>query len=131
MLSERVSLALLSSFLGIGLFFSFFIAPLLFEELPKELAGRVVERVFPVYFGVGILAVFFTLLFVKKKPVRVLSLLNLIILSVEEFYVLPKAHALKATNYELFLRFHTLSMSLNLLILFLSFVKVLILILKR
>ncbi len=106
-----------SLYLGLGSFFSFFIAPTLFRVLQKEQAGAVVERIFPVYFGIG-LVVSLTTLFLGFKYGRlipVLAFFNLLIHAIHIFYVLPTAHSLKLTDYDAFMRWHGMSMGMNLL----------------
>jgi hypothetical protein len=50
---DKLLLFLNSAYLGLGAFFSFYVAPTLFKVLEKTEAGKVVERVFPVYFSLG------------------------------------------------------------------------------
>ncbi|AAC06497.1 DUF4149 domain-containing protein [Aquifex aeolicus] len=132
-MKEKLALALLSFFLGLGSFFSFYVAPTLFKVLERQQAGAVVEKVFPVYFGLGIILVGISLFLGRDSGKLFLSLgiLNLLLLLLQEFIVIPKLHGLKATNYELFLKYHGVSMGINLAILLLTLGKVLILIFKR
>jgi len=119
-------------YLGLGTFFSFYVAPLLFRVLEKEYAGRVVEKVFPVYFGLGLIFSLLSLIlgFRLGKGVVIILILNLIILAFQEFYVLPLSHHLKFTDYEAFMKWHGISMVLNLTHLLLVFVLCILLILK-
>jgi len=132
-MKEKLALALLSFFLGFGSFFSFYIAPTLFKVLEKQQAGAVVEKVFPVYFGLGLILVGISLLLGRNvgKFFISLGILNFLLLLIQEFIVVPKLHNLKAVNYEAFLRYHGVSMGINLTILILTLWKILILILKR
>jgi len=131
---EKVVISVLSAYLGMGMFFSFYIAPLLFRMLEREKAGSVVENIFPVYFAIGIATVFISLFasFLASLGKKVyLSLgVALILLLILEFYIVPVSHNLKTTDYQAFMRFHTYSVIMNvvtmLLILFSIF-----LILKR
>jgi fatty acid desaturase len=119
-------------YLGLGTFFSFYVAPLLFRVLEKEYAGRVVEKVFPVYFGLGLIFSLLSLIlgFRLGKGVVIILILNLIILAFQEFYVLPLSHHLKFTDYEAFMKWHGISMVLNLTHLLLVFVLCILLLLK-
>ncbi|HID66279.1 MAG TPA: DUF4149 domain-containing protein [Aquificaceae bacterium] len=133
MLKEKLVLFLLSVFFGLGSFFSFYVAPTLFKTLEKSQAGTVVEKVFPVYFAIGLVLVLVSLIlgFNFGKIFITLVVLNLILLLIQEFFIIPTAHTLKQTNYQLFLKYHGISMAINLGILILTFIKILILILKR
>ncbi len=130
---EKISLFLLSVFFGLGAFFSFYVAPTLFRVLERSQAGAVVERIFPVYFTLGIVLVGSALILGRKlgKPFLILGIINLTLLSLELFYMVPTMHKLKQENYQLFMRYHGVSMGLNLLILLFTFVKAILIILKR
>lgn len=130
---EKLSLFLLSLFLGLGSFFSFYIAPTLFRVLERNQAGAVVEKIFPVYFGLGLILVALAL-FLGRDSGKVfifLGVINLALLGVEFFYVVPTMHKLKQVNYQLFMRYHGVSMGINLLILLFTFIKAILIILKR
>jgi len=132
-MKEKIALALLSFFLGLGSFFSFYVAPTLFKVLERQQAGAVVEKVFPVYFGLGLILVGISVFLTKDSGKLFISLgvLNLLLLSIQEFVVIPKLHQLKSADYQLFLKYHGVSMGINLAILLLTLGKVLILIFKR
>ncbi len=130
---EKISLFLLSVFLGLGAFFSFYVAPILFKVLERNQAGAVVEKVFPVYFGLGLILIAVTLFIGKEigKAFVILGIINLALLCVEFFYIVPTMHKLKQTNYQLFMKYHGVSMGINLLILLLTLTKAILIILKR
>jgi len=67
-----------------------------------------VERVFPVYFGIGLVVSLTTLLlgFKYGRLIAVLALFNLLLHAILIFYVLPTAHSLKLTDYDAFMRWH-------------------------
>ncbi|QWK20536.1 MAG: DUF4149 domain-containing protein [Hydrogenobacter thermophilus] len=129
---SRLLLFLNSFYLGLGAFFSFYVAPTLFRVLEKEQAGRVVEKVFPAYFGIGLVIALISLVLSLKlgRWFVLLVLINLLVLAFQEFYVLPLSHQLKLIDYQAFMRWHGISMVLNVLSLLLVFVFCLIL-LKR
>ncbi len=119
-------------YLGLASFFSFYVASTLFRVLEKELAGKVVERVFPVYFGIGLLIAFLSFLMTLRlsKLLAFLFLVNLLVLSFQEFYILPMSHQLKTVDYQAFMRWHGVSMVLNLISLLIVFISCLLLIKK-
>ncbi len=121
-------LVLISFYLGLGSFFSFFVAPVLFRVLEKEQAGKVVEQVFPVYFGIGILVFLISLVLSYISGLGKLTygliLLTLILLLILELYILPVSHSLKATNYQAFLKYHGISMAMNVGVLLLTLINV-------
>jgi fatty acid desaturase len=129
---SRLLLFLNSFYLGLGTFFSFYVAPTLFRVLEKEQAGRVVEKVFPAYFGIGLVIALVSLVLSFKlgRWFVLLVLINLLVLAFQEFYVLPLSHQLKLIDYQAFMRWHGISMVLNVLSLLLVFVFCLLL-LKR
>ncbi|MGC8853094.1 MAG: DUF4149 domain-containing protein [Hydrogenobacter sp.] len=106
-----------SLYLGLGMFFSFYVAPVLFKVLQKEQAGRVVEKVFPVYFGIGLVVSLLSLMlgFRLSKWLTLLWILNVLILAFQEFYVIPHSRELKLTDYQAFMKLHGISVTLNLI----------------
>ncbi len=116
---------LLSFYFGLGAFFSYIVAPQLFKSLERSVAGGIVEKVFPLYFGIGLGAVGISLLIaVTSKMSRFLLTLlavNLIILLVLQFYILPQAHALKSTSSPEFVRVHLISVIMSTVSLFFTF----------
>ena len=132
-MSEKVSLFLLSVFFGLGAFFSFHVAPTLFRVLERNQAGAVVEKIFPIYFALGLIIVALAL-FIGRELGRlfiILGIINLALLGLELFYIVPTMHKLKQTNYQLFMKYHGVSMLINLLILLLTLGKAILIILKR
>lgn len=112
-----------SFYLGLGSFFSFFIAPTLFRVLAREQAGSVVEKIFPVYFLVGLVVglVSSLLLFKQDKVALLLAMLVFLTSAVELFFIVPYSHHLKQVDYERFLFWHGVSMVINLVNLLSSF----------
>ena len=127
-------LFLLSFYFGLGSFFSFVVAPELFKNLDRTTAGGIVEKVFPLYFGVGIGAVGVSLLIgITSKMSRFLLLLigiNLLLLIALEFYILPEAHSLKVASSPEFRKMHLISVIMSTVSLFLTFGAVVYLIVK-
>ncbi|WP_448583713.1 DUF4149 domain-containing protein [Thermocrinis sp.] len=118
-----------SFYLGMGVFFSIYVAPTLFKVLEKAEAGKVVEKVFPVYFGISFLVMLFSLVVGWKvsKIFFTVSSVNFLLHGVHLFYVLPKAKSLKVIDYSEFMKWHGVSMGLNLLGLLLVLVMIILL----
>ena len=122
---DRIMIFLLSFYFGAGSFFSFLVAPELFKQLEKQVAGGIVDDLFPIYFGIGVGAVGASLLMGITSKMRrfliALLLVNFLIVLALEFYVVPSAHELKAVDYNAFRKMHLISMIMNTLSLFLTF----------
>jgi uncharacterized membrane protein YwzB len=113
---DKFLLFINSAYFGLGVFFSFYVAPTLFKLLAKEQAGSVVERVFPIYFGIGLAASLLTLVLGLRlgKAIAFLALINSVMHALHLLYILPTAHALKAVDYQAFMKWHGVSMATNL-----------------
>ncbi len=94
----------ISIYVGSVIFFSFFTAPTLFRELPKEMAGNVVSKIFPNYYLLGyftliIAFISLTLRGIFEKPFPLARILLLLIMLGCTFYaglsIQPKAHLMK------------------------------------
>ncbi|MCS6957593.1 MAG: DUF4149 domain-containing protein [Aquificaceae bacterium] len=127
---DKILLFLNSAYLGLGSFFSFYVAPTLFRVLQKEQAGSVVERVFPVYFSLGLVVSVITLLIGLKlgRLIFLLALVNAVLHAFHLFYILPTAHNLKPVDYGAFMKWHGISMGVNLLSLLTTLVLCIVLI---
>jgi len=118
---SNLVLFMISTWFGVSLFFSFDVAPSLFDALSTMLAGEVVARIFPIYFGIGLfifLMSFFILFFSEKPTLRknfAFLILNIVIFIAFLVFILPEASILKHTNYHEFLNLHAFSMVLNLI----------------
>lgn len=127
---DKILLFLNSAYLGLGSFFSFYVAPTLFKVLQKEQAGSVVERVFPVYFSLGLVVSVITLLMGLKlgRLILLLALVNAVLHALHLFYILPTVHNLKPVDYSAFMKWHGISMGVNLLSLLTTLVLCIVLI---
>lgn len=94
----------ISIYVGSVIFFSFFTAPTLFRELPKEMAGNVVSKIFPNYYLLGyftliVAFISLTLRGIIEKPFPLARILLLLIMLGCTFYaglsIQPKAHLMK------------------------------------
>ena len=69
---EQVSIYLTAMVLGIMLFFSFVIAPVVFTSLDEDNARKFIRRIFPLYYNVNLgisLIVLLTFIFLSKLGV--------------------------------------------------------------
>lgn len=124
---NNIVLFMISAWLGVSLFFSFDVAPILFDTISPFLAGEVVSKIFPIYFGTGLFIFIFSILLLLKEKntlnkLLLFFILNIIIFLAFIFYILPEAQILKHTNYNSFLRLHAFSMILNIVQIISSFI---------
>ena len=88
---EQVSIYLTSMILGIMLFFSFVIAPVVFTTLDEENARKFIRRIFPFYYNVNLaisLIVLFAFLFLSKLGIDFYLILAITILFATSNYLL-------------------------------------------
>lgn len=124
----------MASTFAIGSFFSFVVAPLLFKTLGKEQAGKVVEKIFPIFFATCLGLDAISLLAVFKANVGFLLILILILTitlnAIQLYVILPESKEKKKTDYKAFLKLHKISVILNLSVIFLNLAGVIYLIFK-
>jgi hypothetical protein len=135
MIKEKLALALISFYLGMQALFSFLIAPILFSTVERSQAAMVVEKFFPFYFAIGIVAVgvsLFLLWWKNKVSKFILSMLGLtfLLLVVQEAFIYPYALELKTHNMGMFKKLHSLSMVFNFIEMLLLLASAVYLILK-
>ena len=88
---EQISIYLTSMILGIMLFFSFVIAPVVFTTLDEENARKFIRRIFPFYYNVNLglsLIVLLTFLFLSKLGLDFYLILAITLLFATSNYVL-------------------------------------------
>ena len=88
---EQVSIYLISMILGIMLFFSFVIAPVIFTTLDEDNARKFIRRIFPFYYNVNLaisFIVLLTFLFLSKLGVDFYLILLITILFATSNYLL-------------------------------------------
>ena len=88
---EQVSIYLTAMILGIMLFFSFVIAPVVFTTLDEDNARKFIRRIFPFYYNVNLTISFVILLiflFLSKLGVDFYLILLIIILFATSNYLL-------------------------------------------
>ena len=88
---EQISIYLTSMILGIMLFFSFVIAPVVFTTLDEENARKFIRRIFPFYYNVNLglsLVVLLTFLFLSKLGIDFYLILAITLLFAASNYLL-------------------------------------------
>ena len=88
---EQVSIYLIAMILGIMLFFSFVIAPVVFTTLDENNARKFIRRIFPFYYNVNLaisFVVLLTFLFLSKLGVDFYLILLITILFATSNYLL-------------------------------------------
>ena len=88
---EQISIYLTSMILGIMLFFSFVIAPVVFTTLDEENARKFIRRIFPFYYNVNLglsLIVLLTFLFLSKLGLDLYLTIAITLLFATSNYVL-------------------------------------------
>jgi len=134
LIAQKIVLSFMTATFSIGVFFSFVVAPILFKTLPKEEAGKVVERVFPIYFGLCLALDALSLLAVFKANVGFILILILILTitlnAVQLYVIIPESREKKRTDYQGFLKLHKISVIMNTAVVFLNLAGVLYLIFK-
>ena len=88
---EQISIYLTSMILGIMLFFSFVIAPVVFTTLDEENAKKFIRRIFPFYYNVNLgisLIVLITFLFLSKLGIDFYLILVITLLFATSNYLL-------------------------------------------
>ena len=88
---EQVSIYLIAMILGIMLFFSFVIAPVIFTTLDEDNARKFIRRIFPFYYNVNLaisFVVLLTFLFLSKLGVDFYLILLITILFATSNYLL-------------------------------------------
>ena len=88
---EQLSIYLIAMILGIMLFFSFLIAPVVFTTLDEDNARKFIRRIFPFYYNVNLaisFVVLLTFLFLSKLGIDFYLILLITILFATSNYLL-------------------------------------------
>ena len=88
---EQISIYLTAMILGIMLFFSFVIAPVVFTTLDEDNARKFIRRIFPFYYNVNFglsLIVLLTFLFLSKSGLDFYLILAITLLFATSNYLL-------------------------------------------
>ena len=90
---EQISIYLIAMILGIMLFFSFVIAPVVFTTLDEDNARKFIRRIFPFYYNVNLAISFIVLLlflFLSKLGVDFyLILIITILFAISNYLLMP------------------------------------------
>ena len=90
---EQVSIYLTAMVLGIMLFFSFVIAPIVFTTLDEDNARKFIRRIFPFYYNVNLgisLIVLLTFIFLSKLGVDFYLILAISLLfAISNYLLMP------------------------------------------
>ena len=90
---EQIGIYLTSMILGIMLFFSFVIAPVVFTTLDDENARKFIRRIFPFYYNVNLVISFIVLLtffFLSKFGIKFILILTITTLfAISNYYLMP------------------------------------------
>jgi len=90
---EQIGIYLTSMILGIMLFFSFIIAPVVFTTLDDENARKFIRRIFPFYYNVNLIISFIVLItffFLSKFGIEFILILTITILfAISNYYLMP------------------------------------------
>ena len=99
---EQISIYLISMILGIMLFFSFVIAPVVFTTLNEENARKFIRRIFPFYYNVNLglsLIVVFLFIFLGNFKFDFFLILTVAILfAVSNFLLMPLINKFRDEN---------------------------------
>ena len=88
---EQISIYLVAMILGIMLFFSFVIAPVVFTTLDEDNARKFIRRIFPFYYNVNLgisFIVLLTFFFLSKLGIDLYLILAITILFATSNYLL-------------------------------------------
>ena len=99
---EQISIYLIAIILGIMLFFSFVIAPVVFTTLNEENARKFIRRIFPFYynvnFGISLIVVFLFIFLGNFKFDFFLILAVAILFAVSNFLLMPLINKFRDEN---------------------------------
>ena len=115
---EQVSIYLTAMLLGIMLFFSFVIAPVVFTTLDEDNARKFIRRVFPFYYNVNLgisLIVLLTFIFLSKLGVDFYLILVISLLfAISNYLLMPLINKYRDQNQEKKFKYsHFISVVIN------------------
>ena len=115
---EQISIYLTAMILGIMLFFSFVIAPVVFTTLDEDNARRFIRRIFPFYYNVNLTISFIVLLlflFLNKLGVDLyLILLITILFAISNYLLMPLINKYRDEKQDKKFKYsHTISVVIN------------------
>ena len=115
---EQISVYLTSMILGIMLFFSFVIAPVVFTTLDENNARKFIRRIFPFYYNVNLVISFFVLItFILLSKIGVdfyLILAITVLFATSNYLLMPLINKYKDEKQEKKFKYsHFLSVIIN------------------
>ncbi len=115
---EQVSIYLTAMVLGIMLFFSFVIAPVVFTTLDEDNARKFIRRIFPFYYNVNLgisLIVLFTFISLSKLGVDFYLILVISLLfAISNYLLMPLINKYRDQNQEKKFKYsHFISVVIN------------------
>ncbi len=126
----QLSIYLTSIILGIMLFFSFVVAPVVFTTLDEENARKFIRRIFPYYYNVNLgisLLVLLILLFTSNFEIKFyLILVVAILFAISNYLLMPMINKFRDQNQDKKFKYtHSISVIFNfiqmLILLFIMF----------
>ena len=114
----QLSIYLTSIILGIMLFFSFVVAPVVFTTLDEENARKFIRRIFPYYYNVNLgisLLVLLILLFTSNFEIKFyLILVVAILFAISNYFLMPMINKFRDENQDKKFKYlHAISVIFN------------------
>ena len=115
---EQISLYFVSAILGIMLFFSFVVAPVLFTTLDEENARLLIRKIFPFYYNVNLgISLIILLIFIAKGKFLIdfyLILLVTILFAISNYFLMPLINKYKDEKQDTKFKYsHFISVVIN------------------
>ena len=115
---EQISLYFVSAILGIMLFFSFVLAPVLFTTLDEENARLFIRKIFPFYYNVNLgISLIILLIFIAQGKFLIdfyLILLVTILFAISNYFLMPLINKYRDEKQDTKFRYsHFISVVIN------------------
>ena len=115
---EQISLYFVSAILGIMLFFSFVVAPVLFATLDEENARLLIRKIFPFYYNVNLgISLIILLIFIAQGKFLIdfyLILVVTILFAISNYFLMPLINKYRDEKQDIKFRYsHFISVVIN------------------
>ena len=115
---EQISLYFVSAILGIMLFFSFVLAPVLFTTLDEENARLFIRKIFPFYYNVNLgISLIILLIFIAQGKFLIdfyLILVVTILFAISNYFLIPLINKYRDEKQDAKFRYsHFISVVIN------------------
>ena len=115
---EQISLYFVSAILGIMLFFSFVLAPVLFTTLDEENARLFIRKIFPFYYNVNLgISLIILLIFIAQGKFLIdfyLILVVTILFAISNYFLMPLINKYRDEKQDIKFRYsHFISVVIN------------------